>query len=668
MTKPTVENIDKWLFEAAEGTLSSQQEALLDAFLLENPAFTEEKELWSDARVSAPNENYGSLDDLLMAPWWMRPIFYWSAAAVIFGAAITWGIATSTPNSKATVERKVVDEEGQSNKIELSSRQMVAKVTRGNQILENQSNRKYGEGDSERLEYTLDSNPEVSELKVKASEQSSESSPLESIADERGQSIRENTVAFEKSLKNNKIVDKKDKFENDGSSKLKAKNVVKVKSTFSSENHEFAKTSSTAPAQATKPARDSELDKRLPTAVEKSALPEKSELKKALDAKPEIEKPNIEEVARKTYFDRLQGTDEVQTRKAQTLYDDRLNPYRVVPENGLADTKNTPERIQSNYNHSASAYIKRAYRKLSRMMDNPIALKNAGDMYYHVPNMSSLDVNFAHAGGALIPRLQTVSRAQYVGYNNQQIMNQLAFDSYVRAIRGGIGVQVLHQYYGRGAYQIGQLAVMYSPKIGVSKNVVIEPGFRFKMGNKDLNAHKLTPGQFVELERGNKHEFFPGGTENIGSNLWYNDIGLSLLTNTKWFTAGVQLDNLTHYYDNVYNNLNPMGRRAGLHLTANVGTEYVSRNKNISFSPYVFYQKMENLSEIWAGSIFRYKKFTIGGAHSSNSDVTGSIGFKTSRLMLTYNADLTSSSVYNSRLFSHQLSLRILFKSGPQRP
>ena len=90
MSKPSINNIDKWLFESAEGTLSPSQESMLDAFLLANPAFVEERDAWSDAFITKEEAVFPHIDKLLVKPFWLRPAFYIPAAAIlIFG--LGWG-------------------------------------------------------------------------------------------------------------------------------------------------------------------------------------------------------------------------------------------------------------------------------------------------------------------------------------------------------------------------------------------------------------------------------------------------------------------------------------------------------------------------------------------------------------------------------------------------
>jgi hypothetical protein len=347
---------------------------------------------------------------------------------------------------------------------------------------------------------------------------------------------------------------------------------------------------------------------------------------------------------------------------SQTDYKRSVNLNDNAIENTKAVSRSN-EGISSNYNKSISAKLKSTIRKIIRMTDNPIALTNSKDIYYHTPGMQALDVNFGSVGSLLVPRIQSLSRAQWTGHGNQQIYNQISFDTYVREIRGGIGVQLNHVHYGNGAYQVGQFALMYSPKFSVTKNVVLEPAIRFKMGNKRLSNQKMVPGQLVELDRQNELIYENESLNTSTQNLWYKDVGFALMSNTKWFSAGIQIDNIGRHYSKVFESSDE-NDYAERHITATLGTDYVSRTKLFSFSPYIMYQKMENLSEIWGGSIFRYKKFIFGGGISSLGDYAGSIGIKTNRLMITYAVDNTQSVLAKEGLFSQQFTLRILTNRG----
>lgn len=331
--------------------------------------------------------------------------------------------------------------------------------------------------------------------------------------------------------------------------------------------------------------------------------------------------------------------------------------------NGIAQEATISSKSSKlDYGYTMQNKMRKIGRSIQRMMDNPIALKNRKDTYYHVPGMQAMDVNFGSAGTMLATRVQTVSRAQWLGHENQQIMNQLSIDGYSYGMRGGVGFQFNHNYFGKGGIENYNAAFLYSPKFSIARNVLVEPSIRFKMGNKSVNSSQLQSGSIVEYDRMNSKLFYSPGEQPIGKSLWYKDLGLGLMLNTKWFYVGIQGDNLLKHYDNIYSNNLEDPRRAGKHFVATIGTDYESKKEKTTFSPYFVYQKLEKLEEGWLGMNFRYHWLMAGAAISTNLEPAASFGLNFDHFMLTYNADYTYSQVLNKQTLSHQLTIRFLTK------
>lgn len=339
-----------------------------------------------------------------------------------------------------------------------------------------------------------------------------------------------------------------------------------------------------------------------------------------------------------------------------------------IKENDFVDANESKRAVRfakSDYKVTFGSRLHKLGRNLQRMLDNPIALRNQRDPYYHVPGMQAMDVNFSSVGTMLATRVQATGRAQWLGSDNQQIMSQLSIDGYSYAIRGGLGFQMNHNYYGLGQIENYNASLTYSPKFSVSRGVTVEPSVRFKMGSKMLDSKNLSTGTKVEYDRSSVQEFLVNGSAPIGRQLWYKDLGLGLMVNTKWFYAGIQGDDLFNHYDNIYSNALEDQRRVGTHFVATLGTDYESIKKTITVSPYIVYQQRETLKEAWLGTIVKLKWLTVGGAISSNLEPAASIGLKFQQFAISYNADYTQSALLNQHSLSHQMTIR--FVSKPSR-
>lgn len=323
---------------------------------------------------------------------------------------------------------------------------------------------------------------------------------------------------------------------------------------------------------------------------------------------------------------------------------------------------------QSAYKMTWKSRANRLARNIQRMMDNPVALKNYRDPNFLLPGMLGNDVNMSLAGGMLAPRVQTLSRLQWSGQENEQLMNQLALDSYVYGLRGGLAVQINHQLYQNGALNIAQAAITYSPKFSVSRSISVEPSLRFKMGNKSLSASKLKDVDRVEVDRGNAMDFYPGDATPMGNDMWYKDLGAGLMINTEWFFVGVQLDNLFRHKDNIYGGNYAHPNRAHNHFVGTIGTDWVSRKENLRLSPYLVYQHHARLSEAWVGANLQWNWLTTGVALSSGMEPAATLGLKFDHFAVKYQMDYLTSTMTGQSGLSHQLSLRFVGKpSGVNR-
>lgn len=306
--------------------------------------------------------------------------------------------------------------------------------------------------------------------------------------------------------------------------------------------------------------------------------------------------------------------------------------------------------------------VNRMMRSVQRMMDNPVALKNTRDPQYHLPGSMPLDINSSAAGTLLTTRVQTLSRLQWAGAADEQLINGVAVDGYSFGMRGGVGFQLHHGMYNNGGIHIGQASLTYSPKFSVSRVVSVEPSIRLKMGAKTLDHQKMSGITTLEVDRGNVYDYYPDGSAPLGKTLFYKDLGLGVIINTKWFFVGVQGDNLLRHKDNLYDYSPESPRRAANEVFLSVGTDWENQKESLTLSPYLIYHKNEQLNEGWLGLNMRWGWATLGMAASSNVDLAASIGLKFTHFSVSYQADYTKNTNYNKQLLSHQLSLRFLTK------
>ncbi|MDG1332801.1 MAG: type IX secretion system membrane protein PorP/SprF [Crocinitomicaceae bacterium] len=611
MSNPSFSNIDMWLFELAEGNLSPEQVEQLELFLLNHPELDVERDVWEMAKVEKTPVAYPEVASLERK---RRPVVAFAFAGLFLFLIGTGSFMVWNGQFDSFSE---ADAQAQNDQVK-------------SQLLE-----------------------QIRDLQNQTKNQNSSEEVGKYLA--LGKLSLNNVNEFTNSG-NNGIVDGVDNTETNGS-----------QIAIASLNANGTQNGSPINANSTNSASN-----RLNQTIDPSLF----ELTHTITAQTQNTTAQAQSLAESVtnpqdqsydteLSDRLGNSDEVgekdfyvrQPREIE-VYEGRVWNERKTAWAGrtIASSGNSRKSFKDRFNKFT--------RSLERMMNSPIALKNSRDPHYHVPGMTSNDINFSSAGTLIATRVQTNSRLQWQGQANEQLMNQISADGYSYGMRGGWGVQLNHQLYQNGGIQVGQAAFTYSPKISVSNWVSVEPSVRLKMGNKRLNSELMESTDAVEMDRGNAREFYANGAAPIGRSLWYKDVGLGLLVNTKWFFAGVQVDNLFKYKDNLYDDNWSDPRRVQNHFTATIGSDWVSRNEKLSLSPYLVYQKNENLSEVWGGANFAYKWFNVGMAVSNNLEPAASIGMKFDHFSLHYNADYTQSMMLDKKALSHQLTIRFVAKKS----
>jgi len=306
--------------------------------------------------------------------------------------------------------------------------------------------------------------------------------------------------------------------------------------------------------------------------------------------------------------------------------------------------------------------IHNAYRKIKRMADQPVALRNTKNPHYHAPMMTGFSANSAMVGSAPGNRIQATSRLQWMDKSNTQLMNTMSWDGYVYALRGGLGVDANYNTYNSDALNNYSVGLTYSPKFSINKKVSFEPAFRFKMGVVNVNPDSELIGSKIEVDRHNIISLFEKEAQASGSQLWYKDVGLGFMLNTEWFYLGFNADNLGRHNNNFYTSDLSQKHRKNIHYTAVVGTEYQSFTRDIKISGYGLFQKNGELNELWMGGNFQYKWIQAGAGMSTNVDFGASLGTVFNRFSFHYNIDYTKSRLLNDKFLSHQVTMKILLK------
>ena len=348
------------------------------------------------------------------------------------------------------------------------------------------------------------------------------------------------------------------------------------------------------------------------------------------------------------------GSDALTLSKLPYNFDLTLN-Y----SNSNLQIRNESESIAKDDNSLSIKFkTKQLINKIDKLLSKNVALSNYRDHYYLIPGISSLDANLSSTGSVSQSRFQSVSRMRWFNTDQHKFTQQLSFDAYARPIRSGIGAQVNYESYADGTIQDWNAALILSPKIALSRNILLEPVAKLKMGNKLLDINKVENNTMAIFNSSSPQMFSYDTSQNIGRKLWYRDIDLGLTLNTNMFYLGIQATNVLAHSEDIYQNNQNETYRTPTAFSMFAGTQYVSRNEKLSFHPYVYFRTINKENDYFAGFSLDLDKIFVGASYDFNNQYSGSLGLSLDRFALIIQSTNSYNPYLNQNLYTHQLTLR----------
>jgi hypothetical protein len=298
-------------------------------------------------------------------------------------------------------------------------------------------------------------------------------------------------------------------------------------------------------------------------------------------------------------------------------------------------------------------------RKMDQILSKDIGLSNNQNYDYTVSGQSNLDLNFSSVGTTSQTRFQLMSSLRSFDNTTQlKMTNQVSLDAYSRKIRSGFGFQANYELFGEGLIKTSQVGLIFSPKIALSRKISLEPAIRFKMGTHGLDQTKLSTANVVEQNIGQVNQFQFDSNLAIGKTLWYRDLDAGLTIHTPLFFLSTQLNNIFRHNENIYTN-DGSTLRSSTVWNIIAGTQYVSRNEKMFFSPYALYQQTNYQEQIFGGFTFKAGKAQVGMSYGNLSTGSLSLGYVGENFALIGQSSYSTLSSTEIRTFTHQLTLRI---------
>ena len=299
------------------------------------------------------------------------------------------------------------------------------------------------------------------------------------------------------------------------------------------------------------------------------------------------------------------------------------------------------------------------FRKIDQLLSKDIGLSNNQSYDYAITGQSNLDLNFSSVGTTSQTRFQAMSSMRSFDNPSQlKLVNQLSLDGYSRGMRAGFGIQANYDVFSEGLIKNSQVALIFSPKIALSRKISIEPALRFKMGTQTLNQDKLKNFSSVEMNNGQVNQFQFDSTLAIGQTLWSRDLDAGLSIHTPLFFLSAQINNVFRHNENIFTNDGATLRASNL-WNVITGTQYTSRNEKLIFAPYALYQHSNYQQQLFGGFTFKAGKAQFGMSYGNLTTGNLSLGYVGENFALIGQSGFGTLQSTQQRTFTHQLTLRI---------
>jgi hypothetical protein len=307
-------------------------------------------------------------------------------------------------------------------------------------------------------------------------------------------------------------------------------------------------------------------------------------------------------------------------------------------------------------------------QRFSQFAQKELGLSNNQTYDLLLPGKSNIDATISSVGTLSQTRFQSMSLAR-TGTEIAQGMlgQQMSLDGYARKLRAGFGIQGNYKQFAGAAITDYEIGLIAAPKIAVTRQIILEPAVRLRMGARHAAADKLQQLSFIEFENSDLREVQVDTAFSLGRRLFYKDLDFSLAIQTPIFFASAQLENAFAHFDYAMgNNLNPSNSRAPQQLTLAIGTQYASRNEKMRISPYFIYTNNRLQTQYYAGAQININKWQLGLSVANNQQYQASLGFigKHSALLLQSTQHQLLS--LNAPSYLHQITLRIYSQNSRQ--
>lgn len=326
-----------------------------------------------------------------------------------------------------------------------------------------------------------------------------------------------------------------------------------------------------------------------------------------------------------------------------------------IETSGVSELMSTPKMRKS----------RSGFKKYDK---NVVKFQNEKDPFILLPNGIALGINPSFAGNGKGIRLNYNYNYEWPELNNNYNTHLLSIDTYVKALRGGVGVVVASDVLGHNKFGTKGAELIYSPKFTLFGKTTVEPSVKYGHYQKSIAWGQLKSNQLVDARTGSLNvQVKDEDNEVASSSANYSNLGFGLLLNTSKLYVGFAFDqllNAQYDFDGISETVDVAGK-----LTAQVGGSVIPF-KDLDYlilSPSLHFIKVGGYDKVWLSNVIEVSRLFAGTSYSFNNEYLFSLGYNNDILRVSYSYGKTKSMLDPSakNLSLHQVG--VVFNFVPQR-
>jgi type IX secretion system PorP/SprF family membrane protein len=280
-------------------------------------------------------------------------------------------------------------------------------------------------------------------------------------------------------------------------------------------------------------------------------------------------------------------------------------------------------------------------------------------------------LNPAFAGSDFDPRLSLNYRNQWPEINSAYVTYSVAYDQFVSALEGGVGIHIMQDEQGDGAVSTSMINGMYSYSLQITRELFMKFGFQASFIERKINNKN-----FVYPDQ--TDEFYINGTINpiSGNNQLdhlsrtYFDFSSGFIAAYKNWFIGLAIHHLSEP-DQSYlkeTNYSKLPRKFTFHCGANVPVFRRGLHRSsYSLAPNFLFQQQGSNKQLNYGLYLSKGSIVLGMWYRDNLEleydaIIIQVGLMKNWWQLSYSYDKTVSKLIQTNTGAHELSLLMRFK------